>query len=106
MTKGTRSCAYCSTVVEKVEKEHVFPESWYPDGTPRDRMVLVPACRKCNGDFGRIEERMLLPLALALPDDADTQSILARATRGLDPSAGRNVQDIYHRHARAQGLMR
>jgi hypothetical protein len=66
-----------------MEAEHVFPESWYPNGTPRASMVLVPACRKCNGDHGRIEERTFLPLVGGLPcGDPAIRSIIDRALCG------------------------
>ncbi|MEO7735847.1 MAG: hypothetical protein ABIY55_33135 [Kofleriaceae bacterium] len=61
------TCVYCCASPVKVEDEHVFPSSWYPDGTPPSTMLIVPACRRCNGDFGRVEERMFLTLAMTLP---------------------------------------
>jgi hypothetical protein len=101
------SCAYCTRSGLKMEAEHVFPESWYPDGFPRASMVLVPACRKCNGDYGRIEERMFLPLVGGLPyDDPAIRSIIDRALRGADPNAANDARDVSYRGARRRSIQR
>ena len=101
-TVGT--CAYCARSGVRSETEHVFPESWYPDGFPRSAMLVVPACRPCNGNYGRIEERMFLPLVGGLPGDRATASLIGRALRGVDPTQGRSVRDTSHRAARPRSI--
>ncbi len=73
----------------------------------RAPMVLVPACRKCNGDYGRLEERMFLPLVGGLPyDDPATRSIINRALCGADPNAANDTRDVSYRGARRRSIQR
>jgi hypothetical protein len=104
MAKGT--CAYCAKSEVEIEVEHVFPESWYPDGFPPSEMLTVPSCRKCNGDYGRIEERLFLRLALSLPTGEPFDSITERAMRGAEAASGKSVRDVSFRHARGRSIMR
>lgn len=97
-------CAYCGRANIKPEIEHVFPESWYPDGYPRTSMITVPSCSRCNRDFGRAEERLFLQFALSLPPSGATRSIVERAIRGADPDQGRGLRDTSHRAARKRGF--
>lgn len=99
------TCAYCAAAGVRVEREHVFPDSWYPDGFPQDRMITVPSCTRCNRDYGRLEERLFWPLVAGFARrDAARDTIIARALRGLDPSAGRNVRDVAHRAVRRRRM--
>lgn len=101
------TCAYCAASDVPVEDEHVFPDSWFPDGFPRDRMVVVPSCVACNRRYGRIEERLFWPLVAGFGSaDPRTESIIARAIRGVDPGAGKGPRDVSHRAARARRLRR
>jgi hypothetical protein len=69
-------------------------------------MLIVPACRKCNGDFGRIEERLFLDLAGTLPTSPANDSVLERAIRGAEAAAGRSVRDVSYRYARGQSFLK
>jgi len=41
-------CIFCGKESE-VTDEHIFPESWYPDDTPKDLWLWQgPACYACN----------------------------------------------------------
>lgn len=103
--KPTSVCAYCAKNVTKTEIEHVFPESWYPDGYPASAMLTVPACSKCNRDYGRLEERLFLPFAVTLDGDPLYQSVVVRALKSVDPSAAKGIRDIAYRvRARRRAL--
>lgn len=98
-------CAYCAKSVAKTEVEHVFPESWYPDDYPQSGMLTVPACSKCNRDYGRLEERLFMPFAVTLDGDPFYQSVVARALKSVDPSAAKGIRDISYRvRARRRAL--
>ena len=32
-------CIYCLGYFENLTKDHVFPESWFPDSTPKGKVV-------------------------------------------------------------------
>jgi hypothetical protein len=98
--RKTGICAYCGNTDVNTEVEHVFPESWYPDGHPRTNMITVPSCMRCNRDYGRAEERLFLPFACALPANEGNASVFERAKRGADASAARDTRDASHRAAR------
>ena len=56
----------------EITSDHVFPRSWYPDTTPANlEKWQMPSCRQCNADFGRMEEDLLLVLALCADPNAD-----------------------------------
>jgi hypothetical protein len=97
VTRGT--CVYCATADVEVEDEHVFPESWYPDDVPSDRMLIVPSCTKCNRDYGRQEDRVLARFIIGFKDDR-TDSILERVIRSMDPDAAKSAVDREHRTKR------
>ncbi len=102
--RGT--CAYCGTEGVLLTIEHVFPESWYPDGTAPSTMLTVPACGPCNAAYDKIEKRMFAPLALSLPDDPRVATIVARAMRSADPSVAKSPRDAEHRQKRGDSIMR
>jgi hypothetical protein len=89
-------CPYCrNEILGTVEREHVFPDSWYPEGTdPRIERSTVPSCSGCNRSYGKIEERLLRAWGLCLPDNAEaSRGIPARVLRSLDQAAARNPRD-------------
>ena len=94
-------CVHCLGWSDQLTWDHVFPESWYPDTTPRDmEKWKVPTCQPCNADYGRLEERLLVRMALALsPDDARAAGIPERALRAIDPDAAKNERDRARREA-------
>jgi len=102
----TGTCAYCAAEDVVLTVEHVFPESWYPDDHKPSAMLTVPACSPCNGRYDRVEKKLFLPLLLSLPNDARTSTILERAIRSAEASAGRSEQDRLHRQKKADALFR
>jgi hypothetical protein len=101
-------CAYCRAPAKKLEAEHVFPDSWYPTSTDRKaERDKVPACRKCNGDYGRVEERLLRGWGMCI--DAlhpAAQGILLRVRRSMNAAAGRNKDDARIRDGTRRKLER
>lgn len=90
-------CPYCvEPIVGKVQREHVFPNSWYPDGTDSaSTRPLVPSCATCNGEYGKIEARLLSVWGLGVPNDKPaSKGIPRRVLRSLDPTAARGPRDI------------
>lgn len=104
--RRTAPCAYCA-VARGTEAEHVFPESWYPDGTVPSSMLTVPACRRCNASYGVLEETLRLPLVAGLQRGAPTSiGVVERALRAVDARAGHSVTDASHRAARSRSIAR
>lgn len=89
------TCIHCLTYDEQLTWDHVFPKSWYPSTTPRNlEKWKVPACLKCNREFGVLEEDLLTAFGLCLnPDAEDTKGLVEKALRSIDPSAGRDGKD-------------
>lgn len=80
-------CAYCAQPAEAPEVEHVFPESWYPDGTPQSAMLKVPSHRHCNGQLGAVEERLLRHFAMGLhPSNRTALGVQQRVFRSMNPN--------------------
>ncbi len=88
------ACAYCTQMVSRPEAEHVFPESWYPDGTPRAEMAFVPSCRGCNHFYGKVEERLGRVLLMCVDPRITPQigSVHRRVERSIRP------RDIFDKH--------
>ena len=101
-----RTCAYCAAVNVVLTTEHVFPESWYPDNHRPSEMLTVPACSPCNANYDRFEKKLFLPLVVSLPTDPRTESILERAIRSAEASAGKSERDSEHRKKRAESFFR
>jgi len=84
-------CIHCLGFTESPEKDHIFPDSWYPTSTPTTiQRWTAPACPDCNRTFGQLEHDLLIRLVLSLDTSSD-------ATRGLDErvyrSLGIDVED-------------
>lgn len=62
-------CPYCAAEDVPLTIEHVFPESWYPDGVRQEDMFKGPACGPCNHSHGKIENRLFLTLIESLPEE-------------------------------------
>lgn len=98
------SCTYCVEPVEHPEDEHLFPESWYPDGTDASHMILVPSCSACNRQLGKIEERLVRSLIMGLtPENPASHGVRERVFNGMNwlRAKGKTV-DAQARDARAR----
>jgi hypothetical protein len=100
------ACPYCAAEDVELTIEHVFPESWYPDGFSQADMFKGPACKPCNHSHGKIEGRLFLTLVESLPEDPRADSIVARARRSAEPMEGRSVRDTFHRSAKQASFRR
>lgn len=82
-----RKCVHCLAELtrETKSKDHVFPKQWFPDTTPQHlNRWTVPACKKCNGELGKIEKRLLTVLACCVdPTKQETRGVYERVRRGL-----------------------
>ena len=98
-------CVHCVAADDHLTWDHVFPESWYPKTTPPNlEKWKIPACLKCNHEYGLLEDDLLTTFALCLdPDHPDTADVVARGLRAIDPDVGRNGKD---RKKRAQRRIR
>ena len=82
-----------------MEKDHVFPKSWYPDSTPHKiQRLTVPVHAKCNRALGKVEEELFVWLALiTTPNVTGAQGLRAKALRAIDPDKARDEMDRQHR---------
>src|SRR5436190_24370968 len=90
--------------------DHGVPNSWYPDASEPDaRRVTAPSCRECNGRLQVVEERTLIPMALALDrSDIRASGVVERVLRSFDPDQAKNETDRRARAARrrrVQGMV-
>lgn len=105
--KRDAECIFCGNRGE-VTDEHIFPESWYPDDTPKNLWKWqAPACYECNHKYYAPKELNVFPfLAMATdPDAPGAKGIAERAFRATDESAGAKPKDRAAR-ARLRDLMR
>src|SRR5262249_31905445 len=77
-----------------------------PDGTdPALPRPMVPSCRRCNGAFGKIEERLLRTWGLCLPKGVANRGIADRAIRSVTVDRARGPRDNYYRQRTRTALM-
>ena len=74
-------CTYClKNLEEGVTRDHVFPKAWYPDSTPINiQRWKVPACKKCNGKFQKIEDYLFCRWGICLEENESCAGISRRA---------------------------
>ncbi len=99
MKSPFKDCVYCASPTEKLESEHVFPASWYPDGMPVDfQHPTVPSCSWCNRRFKAAEERILRAFVEQLDSSQSAcRGIPERVQRSMDPSRARDESDAKKR---------
>lgn len=100
-------CVHCLQHVEKPTSDHVFPKSWYPDSTPENlEKWQIPSCSQCNQEYGRLEERLFIKLALCVDNEAwESLGLGSKLVRALDPSRGRDARDTSFREKQARSLL-
>lgn len=88
-------CVYCLNEKDEITDDHVIARSWYPGTTPDNlEKWQVPSCQKCNNRFSRLEEEMLLHLAMCLdPNGQHSSKIVKWAFRSIDPSLGKTEKE-------------
>lgn len=92
-------CIHCLAYFEELTSDHVFPDAWYPDFTPRNiEKWQAPSCKKCNSIHGKNESDLLQRIGLCLsPSEIKSCGIPIKALRAINPAAARNDKDSQHR---------
>lgn len=108
VTEKTARCVYCLKFFEKLTRDHVYPESWYPPWYPANfPKPTVPSCKECNNNFGRIENRIKNQVGLCLnPLDPLGSHICQSAMRAVNPFMGKNVRDVTLRYQKREKVRR
>ena len=101
-------CVYCLRFSEELTSDHVFPKSWYPDTTPLNlEKWQVPACQKCNKEYGKLEGELLLRLGLCLdPKAPKSLGVPDKVSRSINPNLGKTEADRVHRRNRKKKVLR
>jgi hypothetical protein len=67
----------------------------------------MPACQRCNADYGRLERDLLVRLRLCVPPEpAATAGIVEKVLRSLDPKSASNEKDRKARAADRARILR
>lgn len=100
-------CVHCLKKYEELTWDHVFPEFWYPDTTPKNtEKWKIPSCSSCNKVHGENEDDLLIRFGLCLdPDSMSSMGIEEKALRALNPEAGRNDRDSKARASKCTHLL-
>lgn len=65
-----QKCVHCLQYFDVLTKDHVFPDSWYPESSSLGlEKWTVPACQECNNRLGTIEEEVLNILSVSLDEN-------------------------------------
>lgn len=101
-------CVYCGDYYNILTWDHLIPSSWYPETTQKNlEKWKVPACRRCNSNYGKIEKDLLERIGLCLdPKDARAIGIPERALRALDPNYAKNEKDRLRRKKKREKIQR
>lgn len=94
-------CVHCRQNVDSLTRDHVLPEAWYPDSTPKGMQKWqVPSCQPCNASLGKFERDVFQKLALGVdPATVGGEGIGEKALRSFDPRAAKSPSDLRHRQA-------
>ena len=92
-------CSYCGQVVDKTEREHVFPRCLYPPskGKSQVQRLTVEACRKCNGSWSNDEAhfRNVLVLTGDTPNAPRRELWDGKIRRSFDqPDGAKRIADL------------
>ena len=100
-------CAHCLCDSPVRTADHVFPKAWYPESTPANlEKWQMPSCERCNADYGRLEEDLLLRLGLCISDSArESLGIGTKVVNALDPSRAKSPRDARIRLAKAKKIL-
>jgi hypothetical protein len=67
----------------------------------------VPTCKKCNSDYGRLEEELFVMLAMTVdPTNHGSSGIYQRALRSIDESQGKGKRDRLARRSLQQRVLK
>lgn len=100
--KSDGRCIHCREKLNRKTKDHVFPNSWYPETTPKNiERWTAPSCGLCNEKFGALEKELLVFFALCMdPTKPAARGLYAtvRRTMGIGVE-GLLAEEKAHRDA-------
>ena len=101
-------CIHCLRWHKELTWDHVFPKAWYPTTTSAELYKWqVPSCRECNRIYGKLEEELLIRLALCVdPADPRCAGIVEKGLRAIDPRHGKDEKDARARLAKRHQILR
>lgn len=100
-------CVHCLEATSDLTWDHVIPAAWYPDATPRHlEKWKAPSCRKCNGEYGELENKFLSRVGLCLDPEIDaSRGVANRALRAANPSVVTSERDFIARQKKYREIM-
>lgn len=101
-------CVHCLKEFDSLTSDHVFPDSWYPETTPKNlEKWQMPACIECNKRHGRMENDLLLRFGLCIdPTEHKSLGIAQKALRSVSPIHAKKDKDREHRLKRRHKVLR
>jgi hypothetical protein len=107
MKPNPNICVHCLQAFEKRTWDHVFPRSWYPDTTPPNiEKWKIPTCAKCNADYGRLEEDLLLRLGLSVdPAEQASLGVSGKVLRSIKPEFAKSPKDAAARRRKLERIV-
>jgi hypothetical protein len=92
-------CIHCLRDPVQRTWDHLFPRAWYPTSTPPDlEKWQVPACVRCNGAYGKLENDLMIRLGMCLdPEKAASSGIVEKARRAMSPRYAKSPKDALAR---------
>ena len=100
-------CVHCLAHTKALTWDHVFPEAWYPDATPRHlEKWKVPSCEQCNQEYGELENSFLSLVGLCLDPEIDaSRGVVEKALRAANPSMAKSERDFEARRRKHRSIM-
>lgn len=90
ITRGMQQCIYCQTAPNET-RDHVPPKALFREPRPSN-LITVPACEKCNKDFGSDDEYFLnLALEWGASESRDGRGVVEKRIRSMKRTEGRHV---------------
>jgi len=76
----TRTCYWCGA--KSVSHDHVPPRSFFPNGKRID-LIKVPACKKHNEEFSKLDEKFRLYFQMSADSEIALEEFKNKTLRGL-----------------------
>ncbi|MGB7573539.1 MAG: hypothetical protein WBN53_06725 [Thermodesulfobacteriota bacterium] len=101
-------CVHCLQHYEELTWDHIFPQGWYPNTTPKHlEKWKVPSCVSCNNMYSRVEEELFLKFALSIdPQNPRGAGVAVKGIRALREEFGKNQRDALSRKKKMEKLLR
>lgn len=99
---------HCLGTFDTLNWDHVFPKAWYPDTTPANlEKWEIPSCRKCNREYGKLEDDLLIRLGLCInPKESKSSGIADKVLRSINPKFGKDERDKRIRKGKRDKIIR